>query len=95
MEIIHVGDVKEKMILTENESFKVICYNFDEESAIPRHSYRGSGVVQILSGEVEMHFTNGQSYNLRSGDVFPFDAREEHYVIAGEGSKVLYTVQQN
>ncbi|MEF9959163.1 MAG: cupin domain-containing protein [Niameybacter sp.] len=95
MKAINVHELREKVTLTENESFKAIYFVFEEESAIPQHTYKGLATVQVICGEVQVHFVNGQSVTLKEGDFLPFDARIEHYVIAKEKTKALLTIQQS
>lgn len=81
-------------ILTENNRFKTIYFNFEEGKGLPNHSHSGLATIQIVSGRVSIEFENGEKFALESGDFLPFDARVEHNVIAKEQSKVIVTIEK-
>lgn len=79
-------------IVTENDRFKTVYFKFDEGKGLPNHKHNGFATIQVISGEVDMEFANGERIELKVGDFLPFDARIEHNVIAKEVSKVLVTI---
>ncbi|MDA3733305.1 cupin domain-containing protein [Niameybacter massiliensis] len=94
MEVVNINDLTAQSTLASHNGCQTTCLVFEEESAIPQRTYRGMGTLQVVCGEVEMHFVNGESYTLRQGDYMPFDARVDHYVIAKENTKALLTIQE-
>ncbi|WP_082238642.1 cupin domain-containing protein [Niameybacter massiliensis] len=87
-----LAEVLEKQILIKNDKYRMICFVFEAGKGLPNHTHQGLAAIQVISGEVEMSFVNGQVHQLKVGDVFGFDASIEHNVIAKKQSKVLVTI---
>lgn len=92
MDPINLQTITSKQILIQNDRYKVICFIFEPGKGLPNHTHNGFATIQVISGEVDMHFTDGPSYLLKAGDFLGFNARDEHHVIAKETSKVLVTI---
>lgn len=92
MDPINLQSITRKQILTQTERYKTICFIFEPGKGLPNHTHNGLATIQIISGEVDMHFTDGPSYLLKTGDFLGFDAKKEHHVIAKVTSKVLVTI---
>lgn len=83
---------EEKKLITNNERFKTVCFNFEPGKGLPSHIHNSYATILIYEGEVDMEFEDGQKFNLKQGDYMPFDARVRHKVIAVIKSKVLVTI---
>lgn len=81
-----------KLMLDKNESFKVMYFEFEEGKGLPNHRHDGSATIQVIEGEVDFKFVDGDELVLEKGEFFAFDARKEHNVIARRKSKVLVTI---
>ncbi|MEG2295652.1 MAG: cupin domain-containing protein [Oscillospiraceae bacterium] len=92
MKILNINEVMEREILAKNDKITMICFVFDEGKGLPNHTHNGMAVIQIISGTVNMNFADGRAAVLKSGDVFEFDARTQHNVIAAVLSKVVVTI---
>ena len=49
----------------------------------------------MIKGEIGMSFSDGQSYELLTGDFLSFDARVEHDVLATLESQILVTISES
>lgn len=78
-----------KEMLTKNESFKVMYFEFEPGKGLPNHIHDGAAAIQVLEGSLSFNFLNGESYSLEKDDFLPFNARHIHNIIAKETSKVL------
>lgn len=92
MEPININSITSKQILFQTDQYKTICFVFEPGKGIPNHAHNGLAVLHVVSGLVDMDFTNGTKYTLKSGDVLGFDAKIEHNIIAKEMSKVIITI---
>ena len=92
MKVCNVNDVQEKEILVKNDKLKLVCFVFEQGKGLPNHTHNGMAIIQVISGKVNISFTDGNAYTLSSGDVLEFDARVEHNVIAQTTSRVLVTI---
>lgn len=81
-----------KRVLEENESFKVICFNFESGKGLQKHSHNGFASIMVWDGSVNIEFVNGEKFTLNKGDFLGFDARVEHSVIAEGLTKVILTI---
>ncbi len=91
----NINEVKEgKKIVAMNKKFKTICFVFEEGKGLPNHSHNGYASIFVYEGKVDFEFIGGEKYELNAGDFMPFDAREEHNVIAKIKSKVLVTISE-
>ncbi|WP_195971346.1 cupin domain-containing protein [Clostridium thermobutyricum] len=87
---LNLNEIKEaKLMLTKNESFKVMYFEFEPGKGLPNHHHDGDAAIQVLEGKVSFNFVDGESCLLEKNDFLPFDARHTHNVIAEEKSKVL------
>lgn len=89
---MNIGPVTSREIMIHNDKYKMICFVFEEGKGLPNHTHNGLAAIQIVSGVVDITFTNGIHHTLQPGDVLGFDANIEHNVIAKEKSKVIVTI---
>lgn len=90
---VNLEKIKEsKLMLDKNESFKVMYFEFEEGKGLPNHRHDGNATIQVIEGEVDFKFVDGDELVLGKGEFFAFDARKEHNVIARRKSKVLVTI---
>lgn len=95
MKSININQIEtNREFLVENEKFKTLFFRFEQGKGLPNHSHNGFATIQVISGVVDVEFTNGEKFELREGDFLPFDARIEHNVIARITSKMLVTISQ-
>lgn len=92
MNPINLQSINERTILNKTERYKAICFIFEPGKGLPNHTHPGLATIQVLSGLLDMSFTNGVHHELKTGDFLGFDASIEHNVIAKETSKVLVTI---
>lgn len=92
MQPINIESITTKQILVQTEKYKMICFVFEPGKGLPNHTHNGLAAIQVVSGLIDMSFTDGTNYTLKPGDVLGFDARIEHNVIAKEISKVIVTI---
>jgi len=92
MKVYDINEVTQREIMAHNEKFKLICFVFEPGKGLPNHTHNGLAVIQVVEGEVDMAFINGEHYTLKAGNVLEFDARIEHNVIATVKSKVMITI---
>ena len=92
MQPINIHSITSKQILAQTERYKTICFIFESGSGLPHHTHNRLATIQIVSGSVDMSFTDGTQYTLNAGDFLGFDAKVEHNVIAKETSKVIVTI---
>ena len=92
MKVYNINEVTQREIMAHNEKFKQICFVFEPGKGLPNHTHNGLAAIQVVDGEVDMTFQNGDHYTLKSGDVLEFDAKIEHNVIAKVKSKVIVTI---
>lgn len=93
MKVLNINNVKtNREIIAENDRFKTVYFKFEEGKGLPNHKHNGNATIQIIIGEVNMEFANGDNFKLSTGDFLDFDARIEHNVIANVESKVLVTI---
>lgn len=91
----NINDLNEgKKVIAINEKFKVICFVFEEGKGLPNHRHNGYASVYVCEGKVDIEFVGGEKYQLNKGDFMPFDARQEHNVIAAVKSKVLVIISE-
>lgn len=81
-----------KSMLDKNESFKVMYFEFEEGKGLPNHRHDGNATIQVIDGEVDFKFVEGEEFLLEKSEFLAFDARKEHNVIARKKSKVLVTI---
>ena len=81
-----------KRVLEENESFKVICFNFESGKGLEKHTHNGFASIMVWDGRVNIEFTNGEKFTLNKGDILGFDARIEHSILADGLTKVILTI---
>ncbi|CUN09620.1 MULTISPECIES: cupin domain-containing protein [Turicibacter] len=88
-----LNELKEaKQLIANNPRFRTVCFNFEVGKGLPKHSHNGYATIHVIKGEISMSFSNGESYELNSGDFLEFDARIEHDVLATLESQVLVTI---
>ncbi len=92
MKVCNVNNVCEKEILVKNDKLKLVCFVFEQGKGLPNHTHNGMAIIQVVSGKVNISFTDGNAYTLSSGDVLEFDARVEHNVISETASRVLVMI---
>lgn len=92
MQPINIQTIDSKQILVQTEKYKMICFVFEPGKGLPNHTHNGLAAIQVVSGTVDMSFTDGTQHTLKAGDVLGFDAKIEHNVIAKETSKVIVTI---
>ena len=93
MKVLNINNMElSREIIAENDRFKTVYFKFEEGKGSPNHKHNGSATIQVISGEVNMEFSDGNNFNLSIGDFLSFDARIEHNVIANIESKVLVTI---
>ena len=78
-------------LINENEGFKTMHFNLDENKTILKHSNNAHATIQVFSGHIEMNFDNRESIELVSGNFLPFNANIKHEVIVKEKSVVIVT----
>ena len=95
MNVININKIDtNREFLVVNEMFKTLFFKFEEGKGLPNHSHNGFATIQVLGGIVDIEFENGEKFELKEGDLLPFDARITHNVIARVSSKVLVTISQ-
>ena len=93
MKVLNINNMElSREIIAENDRFKTVYFKFEEGKGLPNHKHNGNATIQVISGEVNMEFSDGNNFNLSIGDFLSFDARIEHNVIANIESKVLVTI---
>lgn len=92
MQPINIDSITNKQILVQTDKYKMVCFVFEPGKGLPNHTHNGLAAIQIINGLVDMSFTDGTQYTLKSGDVLGFDAKIEHNVIAKELTKVIVTI---
>ncbi|MDO5293841.1 MAG: cupin domain-containing protein [bacterium] len=92
MQPVSINAVERREILIHNDQYKMICFVFEPGNGLPNHTHNGLAAIQVVSGLVEIGFTDGTHHLLKPGDVLGFDATIEHNVIAKETSKVIVTI---
>ncbi|MDO5521891.1 MAG: cupin domain-containing protein [bacterium] len=92
MQPVNINTVDKREIMIHNNEYKMICFVFEPGSGLPNHTHNGLAAIQVVSGLVDISFTDGESHVLKPGDVLGFDARIEHNVIAKETSRVIVTI---
>lgn len=91
-----VKEIKEaKQLIANNPKFRTVCFNFEVGKGLPKHSHNGYAAIYVITGELSMSFSNGESYELNSGDFLEFDARIEHDVLATLESQVLVIISES
>ena len=89
--IINLNSMTGKETIAENEGFRMVSICLEPDSGLPKHRHDGKAVILVLKGKVEMNFTDLDSVTLNQGDVYEFDAKIEHNVVALERSQVVIT----
>ncbi|SCJ05326.1 Cupin domain [uncultured Clostridium sp.] len=93
MKVLNINNMElSREIIAENDRFKTVYFKFEKGKGLAKHKHNGNATIQVISGEVNMEFANGNKFNLSTGDFLSFDARIEHNVIANIESKVLVTI---
>ncbi|MDU6361620.1 MAG: cupin domain-containing protein [Clostridiales bacterium] len=92
MQPINIDSITDRQVLVRTDKYKMICFVFEAGKGLPNHTHNGLAAIQIISGLVDMSFTDGTQYTLNTNDVLGFDASVEHNVIAKEPSKVIVTI---
>lgn len=92
MQPINIQPIESRQILVQNDKYKMICFVFEPGKGLPNHTHNGLAAIQVVSGSVDMNFTDGTAHILTAGDVLGFDASIAHNVIAKETSKVIVTI---
>ena len=86
---------KPKQLIANNPKFRTVCFNFDVGQGLPKHNHNGYATIYVIKGEISMSFSNGESYELNTGDFLSFDARIEHDVLATLESQILVTISES
>lgn len=92
MQPINIENIESRQTLIQTDKYKMICFVFEPGKGLPNHTHNGLAAIQVVSGSVDMSFTDGTAHVLKTGDVLGFDANIEHNVIAKETSKVIVTI---
>ncbi len=92
MKVFNINQIIQKEVLVSNEKIKLICFVFEQGNVLPNHTHNGVAIIQVISGSINISFSDGNSKILKQGDIMEFDASIEHNVIAEEFSKFLVTI---
>ncbi|MDO4926626.1 MAG: cupin domain-containing protein [Turicibacter sp.] len=83
-----------KQVIANNPKFRTVYFKFDVGRGLPKHNHNGYATIYVIKGEISMSLSNGESYELLTGDFLSFDARIEHDVLATLESEVLVTISE-
>lgn len=91
----HLANLEEvKQVIANNPKFRTVYFKFDVGRGLPKHNHNGYATIYVIKGEISMSLSNGESYELLTGDFLSFDARIEHDVLATLESEVLVTISE-
>ena len=76
-------------------SFELFILNLRLGRGLPKHNHNGYATIYVIKGEISMSFSDGQSYELLTGDFLSFNACVEHDVLATLESEVLVTISES
>ncbi len=102
IQAIDLGEItSKKELLTTNEKFKCLQFNFEVGEGLAKHRHNGYATVLVLKGSVKMTFEM-ENIPLASEDVFEltektmlsFDARLVHDLVALAPSQILVTLSE-
>lgn len=83
-----------KQVIANNPKFRTVYFKFDVGRGLPKHNHNGYATIYVIKGEISMSLSNGESYELLTGDFLSFDARIEHDVLATLENEVLVTISE-
>ena len=86
---------EDQRVIASNSKFRTVYFKFDVGRGLPKHSHDGYATIYVIKGEIGMSFSDGQSYELLTGDFLSFDARVEHDVLATLESEILVTISES
>lgn len=90
-----------KEVVTSNEKFKCVYFNFEVGDGLAKHRHEGYATVLVLKGAVTMTFEVDQVplsdeniFELSENMMLSFDARVVHDLVAKAPSQVLVTISE-
>ncbi len=90
-----------KEIVTSNEKFKCVYFNFEVGDGLAKHHHEGYATVLVLKGAVTMTFevdnvplNDENIFELSENMMLSFDARVVHDLVAKAPSQVLVTISE-
>ena len=84
-----------EQVIANNAKFRTIYFKFEVGRGLPKHNHNGYATIYVIKGEISMSFSDGQSYELLTGDFLSFNACVEHDVLATLESEVLVTISES
>ncbi len=85
-----------KELLTTNDKYKCVQFNFETGEGLSKHRHNGYATVVVLKGSVKMSFemeniplANDEVFELTEKTLLSFDARVVHELVALTPSQVL------
>lgn len=86
---------EDQRVIASNPKFRTVYFKFDVGRGLPKYSHNGYATIYVIKGEILMNFSDGQSYELLTGDFLSFDATVEHDVLAALESEILVTISES
>ena len=90
-----------KEIVTSNEKYKCVYFNFEVGDGLAKHRHEGYATVLVLKGAVKMTFetenlplADENVFELSENMMLSFDARVVHDLVAQAPSQVLVTISE-
>lgn len=90
-----------KEIVTSNEKYKCVYFNFEVGDGLAKHRHEGYATVLVLKGAVKMTFETENLplapeniFELSENMMLSFDARVVHDLVAKAPSQVLVTISE-
>lgn len=90
-----------KEIVTSNEKYKCVYFNFEVGDGLAKHRHEGYATVLVLKGAVKMTFetenvplADENIFELSENMMLSFDARVVHDLVAKAPSQVLVTISE-
>lgn len=90
-----------KELVTANEKFKCLYFNFEVGDGLKKHTHDGYATVSVLKGAVKMTFetedvplADENIFDLDENMMLSFDARLVHDLKAKAPSQVLVTISE-
>ncbi|MDE5977283.1 MAG: cupin domain-containing protein [Turicibacter sp.] len=102
-QVIHLNALNDsKELVTSNEKFKCLHYNFEVGEGLKKHRHNGYAIVFVLKGTIKMTFET-EHIPLADEDIFElsehmllsFDARLVHDLVAMTKAQVLVTISES
>ena len=85
-----------KELLTTNDKYKCVQFNFETGEGLSKHRHNGYATVVVLKGSVKMSFemeniplANDEVFELTEKTLLSFDARVVHELVSLTPSQVL------